>query len=140
MIFSLNCLVKHVILFILGRGSCTTYVCLNWKVTLYELKLICKVNTLHFNVRILDQYGTEQGYCITPTPTSKCEPYYKNGTLSQNTKTNETIFIVHGKIDYRINGNWTCRHGRQRDTAQVEVTVLKMKGKVITLQYKQFLY
>ncbi|CAC5398513.1 HARBI1 [Mytilus coruscus] len=110
-----------------GTGSCTTYVCFNWKVTFHELKLICKVNTLHFNVRILDQYGTEQGYCITPTPTSKCEPYYKNGTLSQNTETNETTFIVHGKIDYRINGNWTCLHGRQRDTAQVEVTVLRMK-------------
>lgn len=110
-----------------GTESCTTYVCFNWKVTFHELKLTCKVNKLHFKVWILDQYGNVQGSCIPPTPSSKCEPFYGNGTLSQNSETNETIFIVHGKIDYRINGNWTCLHGRQRDVAQVEVTVLRMK-------------
>lgn len=86
---------------------------------------------MHFKVWIDNQFGNVQAYCIPPIPFSKCEPYYKNGTISQNPKTNETTFTVHGYIDYHMNGNWTCRHGRRRDIAQVEVTVLRLQGKCI---------
>lgn len=110
-----------------GTNSCNTYVCFNWKVTWNELKLTCKVNQLHFKVWIYNQFGNVQAYCIPPSPSSKCEPYYKNGTISQNPNTNETTFTVHGYIDYHMNGNWTCRHGRRRDVAKVEVTVLRLQ-------------
>lgn len=112
---------------IYGANSCETYVCLKWKVTLNELRLTCKVTKLHFKVWILDQFGNVQASCIPSTPLNKCETYYRNGTISQNSQTNETIFTVSGYIDYHINGNWTCRHGRRRDVAQVEVTVLRIQ-------------
>lgn len=100
---------------------------MNWKVTGNELQLTCKVNNLKFKVWILNQFGYVQASCI---PSSKCEPYYRNGTISQNRNTNETTFKIHGKIDHHINGNWTCLHGRLRDVARVEVTVLRIQGKL----------
>lgn len=117
--------------FIVETSSCKRYVCFNWKVTVNELKLTCKVSKLHYRVWILNQFGTEQAQCIPPTPLSKCYTYYSNGTISQNPKTNETVFIVHGHIDSHINGNWTCRHGKKRDLAQVEVTVLRTQGNFV---------
>lgn len=69
-----------------------------------------------------------QADCLPPRPFSKCDPYYKNGSITQNPRTNETIYIVKGKIDNYINGNWTCRHGTRKDVAYVEVTVLRIHG------------
>lgn len=110
-----------------GSFSCRTHVCLNWKVSLNELMLICKIDNLHLKVFIGDQYGNTQADCLPPRPFSKCDPYYKNGSISQNPRTNETIYIVKGNIDYHINGNWTCRHGTRKDVAHVEVTVIKIQ-------------
>lgn len=90
-----------------------------------ELTLICKINNLHLRVLIGDQFGNTQADCLPPTTASICEPYYQNGTIIQNRRTNETIYIVKGNIDRHINGYWTCRHGTRRDVARVEVTVLK---------------
>ncbi|VDH90826.1 Hypothetical predicted protein [Mytilus galloprovincialis] len=106
-------------------NSCNSHLCFTWKVTIHELTLICKINNLHLRVLIGDQFGNTQADCLPPTSSSNCEPYYQNGTIMQNQITNETIYIVKGKIDRHINGNWTCRHGTRRDVARVEVTVLK---------------
>ncbi|XP_063398898.1 uncharacterized protein LOC134683519 [Mytilus trossulus] len=109
-----------------GTYSCRTHVCFNWKISSSELILTCKVDNLHLKVIIGDQYGNMQADCLPPRPFSKCDPYYKNGSITQNPKTNETIYIVKGKIDNYINGNWTCRHGTRKDVAYVEVTVLRI--------------
>lgn len=113
---------------ILGTFSCRSHVCLNWKISSSELILTCKVDNLHLKVIIGDQYGNMQADCLPPRPFSKCDPYYKNGSITQNPRTNETIYIVKGKIDNYINGNWTCRHGTRKDVAYVEVTVLRIHG------------
>ncbi|XP_071182050.1 uncharacterized protein [Mytilus edulis] len=106
-------------------SPCNSYLCFTWKVNMNELTLNCKINDLHLRVLIGDQFGNIQADCLPPTSSSNCEPYYQNGTIIQNRKTNETIYIVKGKIDRHINGNWTCRHGTRRDVARVEVTVFK---------------
>lgn len=99
--------------------------CLTWKVNVQQLTLMCKVNNLHLRVLIGDPFGNIQADCLPLTSNSICDSFYRNGTIIQNRMTNETIYIVKGKIDRHINGNWTCRHGTRREVARVEVTVLK---------------
>lgn len=116
----------HILFFFsIETYSCNTRVCFTWKVNTNELTLICKINDLHLRVMIKDQFGNTQADCLPPTSASICEPYYRNGTIIQNRKTNETIYRVKGNINRHINGNWTCRHGTRKDVASVEVTVLK---------------
>ncbi|XP_052066132.1 uncharacterized protein LOC127705817 isoform X3 [Mytilus californianus] len=107
---------------------CNIQTCFTWKISKNRLTLTCKVDDLHLSVFIDDPFGKVQADCVQPHPFVKCEPYYKNGSITQNSTTKETIFTVQGKIDKSINGNWTCRHGTHRDIAKVEVTVLNTLG------------
>lgn len=93
-----------------------------------KLTLICKVNNLHFKVLIEDPVGQLQADCLPPIPESKCTSHFKDRSISQNIKTNETTFILKGNIDSHVNGYWTCRHGTKVDLAKVDVTVLTIKG------------
>ena len=97
--------------------------------TKFNLTLICRVDSLNHRIFISDQYGNTQGDCHPPTSADICEPYYRNGTMTQNRITNETVFTVVGNIDNNLNGNWTCRHGTRNDMAAVEVTVLNLNNK-----------
>lgn len=92
------------------------------------MTLTCKVDNLHLSIFIEDPFGKRQADCVQPYPSVKCDSYYKNGSITQNSTTKETIFTVQGKIDKSINGNWTCRHGEHKDIAKVEVTVFNTLG------------
>lgn len=60
-----------------------------------------------------------------------CDSYYSNGSIFLTKEKNQTIYIVKGIINEHVNGNWTCRHGRNRDIAIVDVTVLTIKGMIM---------
>lgn len=49
----------------------------------------------------------------------------------QNSKTNVTYLKIIGQIDSDFNGQWECRHGTNRDSATINVTVLN-SGKYMT--------
>lgn len=111
----------------IGSISCNSEVCFTCKVTFNKLTLICKVHNLHLRVLIENQFGEIQADCSPPTSEINCESFYSNGTITQDPKSNETIFMVQGKIDNHINGIWKCRHGTERDLAQVSVLYSKSK-------------
>ncbi|CAG2223610.1 unnamed protein product [Mytilus edulis] len=109
-------------------SSCRNDICFTWKVNVRTLTLICKVDNLHLSIFIGDPTGKLQADCLPPSQPNNCEPYYKNSSVIQYRSTNETVFQVNGKIDYTVNGNWTCRHGTRKEIASVEVSVLTIKG------------
>lgn len=112
--------------------SCEDGVCLTWTVTVHQLKLKCKVGRLLHRVQFINPLGNVSADCVPPIPIIQrvqCNSHFTNGSIWQNVKTNETFYTVNGTIDYHVNGNWTCKHGTGRGTADVEVTVLKGKGK-----------
>ncbi|XP_076114114.1 uncharacterized protein LOC143082355 isoform X2 [Mytilus galloprovincialis] len=107
---------------------CNIQTCFTWKISKNRLTLTCKVDDLHLSIFIEDPFGKRQADCVQPYPSVKCDSYYTNGSITQNSTTKETIFTVQGKIDKSINGNWTCRHGERKDIAKVEVTVFDTLG------------
>lgn len=94
-----------------------------------NLTLICKVNSWNHRIFINNQFGRKVADCIPDL----CDPYDKNASM--HSTTNDITFSVNGKIDNKVNGNWTCRHGTNLDIAIVEVTVLK--GKIIFSSIKR---
>lgn len=42
----------------------------------------------------------------------------------QNPTTNVTYLKILGQIDSQFNGQWECKHGTNRDSASINVTVL----------------
>lgn len=112
-------------------SSCRNDICFTWKVNVRTLTLICKVDNLHLSIFIGDPTGKLQADCLPPSQPNNCEPYYKNSSVIQYRSTNETVFQVNGKIDYTVNGNWTCRHGTRKEIASVEVSVLTIKGMIV---------
>lgn len=76
---------------------------------------------MNHRIFIDNQFGREVADCIPDF----CHSYHQNASIIQLLKTNETIYSVNGQIDNKVNGNWTCRHGSNLDTAKVDVTVLK---------------
>lgn len=105
--------------------------CLTWKVKNNSLILTCKIPNLKFSVYLLDPLNNEQGYCFTPIPHINCYSHFQNVSIFQSTETNETVFILTGKINQRLNGNWTCEHGTRIESRTVEVTLLKLTGNII---------
>lgn len=115
-------------LFFVGILSCQDNVCmcLTWKVKNGSLVLTCKISNLVWPVSLYDTLDKEQGFCAHPIPVVKCYPLYKNVSIHQNRKTNETIFNVTGPLDQRLNGNWTCRHGSRAEYVTTEVTLFNL--------------
>lgn len=70
-----------------------------------------------------DPQGVEQGYCFLPHPHPSCHAMFSNGSLTQNINSKETVLKITGKLDKRVNGFWTCFHGRFVKNASVEVTI-----------------
>lgn len=109
---------------------CKTSICLDWTLDVNKkLTLTCKIPDIRLRVFIYGPSGNTQAVCIPPYPFD-CEPYYKNGSMSYNTITNEIRFIVQGESGQKIEGNWTCRHGTRRDISTVFVSTLGSTGKL----------
>ncbi|XP_076111998.1 uncharacterized protein LOC143080149 isoform X2 [Mytilus galloprovincialis] len=109
--------------------------CLTWKLKNRSLVLTCKIPNLKLPVDLFDPWNNEQGYCLSPIPTINCHPHFKNVSIYQNIDTNETVFIITGNIDQRLNGNWTCRHGNRVESRTVEVTLSELTEKKTIMQY-----
>lgn len=101
--------------------QCSIAICFTWKVSFNSLTLNCKVNSWNHRIFIDNQFGIAVADCIP----SFCDSYHPNASINQLLASNEVIYTVSGRIDKRINGNWTCRHGSKFKLAKVEVTVLK---------------
>lgn len=69
-----------------------------------------------------------QGYC-NPLPTPECYPNVPNITMNQNISTNITTFTLHGNIDFNRNGEWTCEHGTNTETATTYIYISATNGK-----------
>lgn len=108
-----------------GINACNLQTCLEWRISVDELNLICKINNLHLLVLIDDPSGSTRADCYPDTEHTTCESYYENESITQNMTTKEIVYTVHGKIDHRLNGKWSCRHGTRLNVATVEVTVLE---------------
>ncbi|CAG2223614.1 unnamed protein product [Mytilus edulis] len=106
---------------------CRKSICLEWRVTENKLMLICQIHDVHLLVLIADPNGNILADCL-PSFHSNCDAYYKNGTMSYITSTKEVIFTVHGTINNKVNGNWTCRHGAKGDRAVAFVSVKNSNG------------
>lgn len=112
---------------------CNIRICLTWSVNQTILTFRCRVHQLRFSVMIVNQYHNAQGYCLHPLPVPQCVSYHKNTTITQNASTNVTSLVVKGLIDNKVNGQWSCLHGTNREEAIVDVTVLK--GMIIIVVY-----
>lgn len=99
--------------------------CLTWTVQKDHLDLTCRVNYLKYSVEFYNNNNNEQGYCLSPLPSTKCIPKYPNTVMRQNATTNVTYLKILGHIDSHFNGKWECRHGTNRDNAFVNITVLQ---------------
>lgn len=108
-----------------GINACNLQTCMEWRISVDELTLICKIEHFHLLVLIDDPSGSTRADCYPDTEHTTCESYYENESITQNPKTKEIVYTVHGKIDHRLNGNWSCRHGTRLNVATVEVTVLE---------------
>lgn len=81
-------------------------------------------------VYIDNQHNKTVGDCFS-TNSPPCESYHSNGSIQFKKEKQETVFTVKGQINEYVNGNWTCRHGLNKDIAIVDVTVLTIKGRSI---------
>lgn len=108
-----------------GINACNLQTCLEWRISVDELTLICKIDNLHLLVLIDDPAGSTRADCYPDTEHTTCESYYENESITQNPTTKEIVYTVHGKIDHHLNGKWSCRHGTRLNVATVEVTVLE---------------
>lgn len=106
--------------------SCSINVCLRLTSDINMLTLICKTDDLHLPVLFRDNFGQEIVICNVPKPYPECHPHQKNITAAQNPDKNETKVTVNGTIDDRINGNWSCHHGKYG--AFVEINIPKTKA------------
>lgn len=105
---------------------------MKWAVDRQLLTLTCKVYQLMFSVSFHDPFNTEVAYCYQPIPTSTCFSHYGNGSVYQQLATNETVFVLRGKINDKINGNWSCRHGAWKDKTSI---VIHLTGETGTKLY-----
>lgn len=96
-----------------------------------EIVLKCRVHRLELPVSIVDPSGKERAYCLSPIPSPYCFDYYKNANISQDLTQNETRLVLHGKLDNRSNGIWSCRHGGLFNEATVEIMLTGSLGKYI---------
>lgn len=99
-------------------------ICFHWKLQLDKLILSCKVRNLIFPVAIFDPSGNEMGRCFSFPPPPICDAHHQNALMSLNKITSEVVFTISETMDLQVNGNWTCRHGKSRDEATVNVFVL----------------
>lgn len=103
---------------------CSIRVCLTWTVQKNVLDLRCRVNYLIYGVEFFNNRRKEQGFCLHPKPSPKCFASNNNTKIVQNSKTNVTYLRIQGRIDSHFNGEWECKHGTNRDSAIINVTVL----------------
>lgn len=96
---------------IFPHHNCVINICLRSTLGKNMLKIICKIDDLYLPVTIRNNHGTEIAGCSLPFPLPSCTSYNNNTFIQQNVKTNETIVKVTGRLDYSINGNWSCHHG-----------------------------
>lgn len=115
----------------IGLDLCNIRVCLTWTVHTNHLDLKCRVNYLIYGVEFFNNRHIEQGFCLHPKPIPKCFPSNPDTTIVQNSTTNTTYLKINGHIDSNLNGQWECRHGTNRDSATINVTVLNT-GKYIS--------
>lgn len=115
------------------HSTCSIKMCLRWTKSKGILKIICKINDLHLPVSIHNNRGNEVALCSIPFPFPSCTNTYDHTTVKQNIRTNETEVTVKGQIDYRMSGNWSCRHGNGKHdfVAYIEVIIPQLKGKVV---------
>ncbi|VDI51409.1 Hypothetical predicted protein [Mytilus galloprovincialis] len=111
------------------NSTCSIHICLHWTTRKGVLKIICQIDDLILPVSIQNNLGEEIARCSIPFPNSLCTPRYKNIAILQNLSTNETIVKVKGRIDQRINGNWSCRHGfgKNKYEANIEINIQTLK-------------
>lgn len=107
--------------------------CLRWTVQHNQITFICKIDKLQHPVHFYDNYEREIAYCNIPNPRPECTSLPKQHknvtvTVTQNPYKLETVLIVNGKIDQRLNGNWSCRHGTNLFEADVEINILTAEG------------
>lgn len=107
-----------------GVDVCNIRVCLTWTVQKNYLDIRCRVNSLRFGVEFINNDKKEQGFCVHPRPIPKCFTSYNNTLIIQNSLTNITYLRIQGEIDSHFNGEWECKHGTNRDSATINVTVL----------------
>lgn len=116
---------------ITGLDVCNIQVCLTWTVQKNYLDIRCRVNSLRFGVEVVNNRKKEQGFCVHPRPIPKCFTSYNNTLIMQNSLTNITYLRIQGEIDSHVNGEWECKHGTNRDSATINVTVLDSGSKKI---------
>lgn len=116
--------IVHSHLFISDLQYVDANICLTWEAEQNKLTLKCKVNTLLWGILFYDPSNKEQGLCLLPTPSPECFPMSSN-MMQQDLRTNTTTLIITGRIDSSINGQWTCKHGRNHDEVVVNITVIK---------------
>lgn len=105
---------------------------MKWTVDTQLLTLTCKVRRLVFSVSFHDPFNKEVAYCYSPIPSSNCLSHYGNGSVYQQLSKNETVFVVRGRINNKINGNWSCLHGASKDRTSVNVHLSGDTGKGTT--------
>ncbi|CAC5382471.1 unnamed protein product [Mytilus coruscus] len=94
---------------------------MKWTVDRRLLTLTCKVHRMVFSVSFHDPLNQEVAYCSPPIPTQTCFSHYGNGSVYQQLSTNETVFVLRGKINNKINGNWSCLHGASKDRTSIGI-------------------
>lgn len=125
----------HFKLHFIGLDLCSIRVCLTWTVQNNFLDLKCTVNHLIYGVEFYNNRRKELGFCLHPKPTPQCYASNINTDIIQNSKTNVTYLRIHGHIDSRFNGEWECKHGTNRDSAIINVTVLHSGNMIMLLFY-----
>ncbi|XP_052063333.1 uncharacterized protein LOC127703001 [Mytilus californianus] len=101
--------------------NCVCQICMKWTVDRRLLTLTCKVHRMVFSVSFHDPLNQEVAYCSPPIPTQTCFSHYGNGSVYQQLSTNETVFVLRGKINNKINGNWSCLHGASKDRTSIGI-------------------
>lgn len=102
---------------------------MTWSIENLFLKLTCKINSLQFQVLIIDPHGNEQAHCISPFPKMFCYSSSQYGNVTQYPETNETVLILPSHSYQGLNGKWTCLHGRNKDSAYTDVFIENCVGK-----------
>lgn len=112
---------------IYGVLTCNPSICLRWTVTLERFDLVCKVTNLSYPVLIKNQYNQIATLCAPPFPSDSCDSRIKGGFVKQMLNVNEIVFTLTKSQEspWHINGNWTCKHGYEKDEEYIEVTVLQ---------------
>jgi hypothetical protein len=99
---------------------------LTWSIENNTLILNCKIDSIIAGVSIYNPHGVEQANCLLPCPVPTCFAHHKNGRISQNITTHETIYTIYtmnGNFKEDILGNWSCHHGSNVDMAYAFVHI-----------------